>query len=197
MREYHSYDNKTLLGLMSKSNELAFTELYNRFWQKLFGIAYNRLQDTQLAEDIVHDVFASFWNNRKKVEIDSLENYLASATKYLVLATIKRKEREHLYNNQSFNSPVIEMSIESSLHYKRILEKVNMEVEKLPERCRLIFKYSRNNGMPIQSIAKELHISPKTVENQLNKALKHLRTSIKTFYSFLFFLISVGSFCNY
>jgi RNA polymerase sigma-70 factor (ECF subfamily) len=194
MREYHSYDNKTLLGLMSKSNELAFTELYNRFWQKLFGIAYNRLQDTQLAEDIVHDVFASLWNNRKKVDIDSLENYLASATKYLVLATIKRKERERLYNNQSFNSPVIELSIEFSLHYKRILEKVNKEVEKLPERCRLIFKYSRNNGMPIQSIAKELHISPKTVENQLNKALKQLRTSIKTFYSFLFFLISVINF---
>jgi RNA polymerase sigma-70 factor (ECF subfamily) len=86
------------------------------------------------------------------------------------------------------------MSIDSSLHYKRILEKVNKEVEKLPERCRLIFKYSRNNGMPIQSIAKELHISPKTVENQLNKALKQLRTSIKTFYSFLFFLISVINF---
>lgn len=183
MKEYQLYDNKLLLDLLTKSDELAFTEIYNRFWQKLFAIAYNRLKEIQTAEDIVHDVFASLWANREKNEIELLENYLATATKYMVLDKIKKKERERIYN-ASNQAPVIEFTIETSLHYKRILEIVKKEVDKLPEKCRLIFKYSRNEGMPVKQIAKELHLSPKTVENQLNKAIKQLKLVTRAFLHF-------------
>ena len=162
--------------------KLAFTEIYNRFWKKIFAVAYNRLQEAETAEDIVHDVFTSLWANRNKVEIDALENYLATAAKYMVLAKIKKKERQRLYS-ASLQAPVIEMTIENALHYKRILEIVKNEVEKLPEKCRLIFKYSRNEGKPVKQIAKELHLSPKTVENQLNKALKQLKLATRSFLS--------------
>ena len=182
MKEYQLYDNKLLLDLLTKSDELAFTEIYNRFWQKLFAIAYNRLKEIQSAEDIVHDVFASLWASREKSGIEFLENYLATATKYMVLAKIKKNERERIYN-ASNQAPVFEMPVETSLHYKRILEIVKKEVDKLPEKCRLIFKYSRNEGMPVKQIAKELSISPKTVENQLNKALKQLKLATRTFLS--------------
>ena len=184
MKEYQSYNNAILLELLSKDDAFAFTELYNRFWQKLFAIAYNRLKEIQVAEDIVHDVFASLWANRKKIEIESLENYLASAAKYMVLAKIKKKEQERIYNHTSHQAVVFELPVEASLHYKRILEIVKNEVEKLPEKCRLIFKYSRNEGMPVRQIAKELSISPKTVENQLNKALKQLKMATRTFLNF-------------
>jgi RNA polymerase sigma-70 factor (ECF subfamily) len=181
MKEYHLYDNKCLLQLLCKSDESAFAELYNRFWQKLFAIAYNRLREIQSAEDIVHDVFASLWVNRKRIEIESLDNYLATAAKYMVLAKIKKKEQERIYYNTSRQTAVIEFPIETSLHYKRILEIVKIEVEKLPEKCKLIFKYSRNEGIPVKQIAKELNISSKTVENQLNKALRQLKLATKTF----------------
>ena len=194
MNEYQLYDNKLLLDLLSKSDEFAFTEIYNRYWKKLFVIAYNRLKENPEAEDIVHDVFAILWANRNKIEIESLENYLATAAKYMVLAKIKRKERERIYNNASQQAPVFELSIETSLHYKHILEIVKNEVEKLPEKCRLIFKYSRNEGMPVKQIAKELSISPKTVENQLNKALKQLKLVSRTFLNFLLFLFSIWLF---
>jgi RNA polymerase sigma-70 factor (family 1) len=180
MKEYNIYDNKLLLELLSKSDQLAFAEIYNRFWQRLFAIAYNRVKEIELAEDIVHDVFASLWANREKAKIELLENYLATATKYMVLDKITKKKRERQYNNNLHTTPVIEFPIEASLHYKRILEFVKKEVDKLPERCKLIFKYSRNEEMPVKQIAKELNLSTKTVENQINKALKHLKTATKT-----------------
>jgi RNA polymerase sigma-70 factor (family 1) len=194
MLEYQLYNNETLLNLLAKSDELAFTEIYDRFWKKLFAIAYNRLKEKLEAEDIVHDVFASLWANRNKVNIESLENYLAVSAKYMVLSKIKKKERERIFNNASQQAPVFELTIESSLHYKYILEIVKNEVEKLPEKCRLIFKYSRNDGMPVKQIAKELSISPKTVENQLNKALKQLRLATKTFIHFILFLFFIWLF---
>jgi RNA polymerase sigma-70 factor (family 1) len=181
MEQYRLYDDKLLLELLAKSDEQAFTEIYRRFWQKLFVIAYNRLRQIEAAEDIVHDVFASLWANREKSEVDLLENYLATAAKYMVLAKIKKKERERVYN-ASNQAPMPEMQIEISLHYKRILELVKNEVEKLPEKCRLIFKCSRDEGMPVKQIAQELHLSPKTVENQLHKALKQLKLATKTLF---------------
>lgn len=184
MKEYHSYSSRILLDLLSDNDETAFTEIYNRYWQKLFAIAYNRLKEAQEAEDIVHDVFASLWANRNKNQIESLDNYLAIAVKYMVLGKIKKKLRERAYSGNSQQAPVFELTVENSIHYKRILEIVKVEVEKLPEKCRLIFKYSRNDGMQVKQIAEELHISQKTVENQLNKAIKKLKLVTRTFFNF-------------
>lgn len=183
MREYQLYDNKVLLELLSNDDELAFTELYNRYWSKLFAVAFNRLKEIHAAEDIVHDVFASIWANRRKLEIESLENYLATATKYMVLTKIKKIQKQRSYLNEMHQARIIDLPIEASLHYKRILEIVKIEVEKLPERCKLIFKYSRNEGMPVKMIAQKLDLSPKTVENQLNKALKQLKLATNSFLS--------------
>ena len=180
MKEYQQYDNKNLLELLSKDDEFAFTEIYDRFWKKIFCIAYARINETQIAEDIVQDVFASLWTNRKKSEINSLDNYLASAAKYMVFAKIKKKARERIYN-ESLQVPVIEMQLDESLHFKKILEFVKLEVEKLPEKCKLIFNYSRVHGMSIKQIAEDLQISPKTVENQINKALKQLKFATRSF----------------
>ena len=184
MNNYLLYDNGQLLELLAQDDEYAFTEIYTRFWKKIFNVAFNRLKEVQTAEDIVHDVFASLWVNRKKTEIATLDNYLATAAKYMVLTKIKKKERERFYNNTSFETRVVDFPIETALHNKRILQIVKIEIERLPEKCRLIFKCSRNEGMPVKQIAKELSISPKTVENQLNKALKQLRLAIKTFLNF-------------
>jgi RNA polymerase sigma-70 factor (ECF subfamily) len=191
MRDYSSYDNVTLLELLSTGEEYAFTEIYERFSKKLFAVAYSRLKEVQEAEDIVHDVFASLWANRSKVEVKSLENYLATATKYMVFATIRRKERVRLYNQTSQPSSIVELNVEATLHYKYILEVLNNEVEKLPEKCKLIFKYSRNNKLPVKEIAEKLNLSPKTVENQLNKALKQLKLIAKTFLFSLFSFIDI------
>ncbi|MBN8687707.1 MAG: RNA polymerase sigma-70 factor [Chitinophagales bacterium] len=181
MNGYQQYENSILIDLLCQSDEAAFTELYNRYCKQLFAIAYSRLKETQSAEDIVHDVFASLWANREKVHVELLENYLATAVKYLVLSRIKKIETERAYKRSFGYSPVAEISAESSLHFKRILELVDHEVEKLPAKCKLIFRYSRQNGMPVKEIASELHISPKTVENQINKALKQLKLAARSF----------------
>lgn len=185
MNGYQLYDNKILISLLCEGDETAFTELYHRYWKPLFSIAYNRLREMQTAEDIVHDVFASLWANRQKIKIDTLENYLATAVKYMVLARIKKAERERAFKLYSGTAIADDLQAENKVHFKRILELIDCEVEKLPEKCKLIFKYSREQGMPAIDIARELHISPKTVENQLNKALRQLKLVAKTFLNIL------------
>lgn len=189
MDEYRSYDNRVLVDLLAKSDELAFMEIYDRYWQKIFTIANNRLNNTPEAEDVVHDVFASLWANRASQQIEILENYIAVAAKYIVLAKLRSKLRERKYQETAGTAMVVEMPVETALHYKRILMVVKTEVEKLPEKCRIIFKFSRNEGMSVKQIAQVMDISPKTVENQLNKALKHLRTAVRTFLPLWYYIV--------
>ncbi len=182
------YTAEELVALLKQNNTAAFTEIYNRYWQKLFAIAYNRLKETETAEDLLHDVFTALWANRHIIEINILENYLATATKYMVLARFQKKAREREYNNSLHSTPVIDVPIETALHYKCILELAMQKVESLPERCKLIFKYSRNEGMPVKQIAEKLNISVKTVENQLTKALKSIKSAAKMLLGILFFI---------
>ena len=184
LTNYSKYEAEELLHLISKNDEAAFSELYDRFWKKMFAVAYNRLKEVQDAEDIVHDVFVRLWANRQKLEIGELENYLATAVKYGVLSKIKKRAREKKYLKTETSLSVVESSSETKVHYRQSLELVRTEVEKLPERCRLIFKYSRDEGMPVKQIAAKLSISPKTVENQINKALRQLKTATRSIMNF-------------
>jgi RNA polymerase sigma factor (sigma-70 family) len=49
----------------------------------------------------------------------------------------------------------------------------------LPNRCKEIFVLSRIEHLSNEEIANRLHISKRTVENQVTSALKQLRISLK------------------
>ncbi|NJO02150.1 MAG: sigma-70 family RNA polymerase sigma factor [Bacteroidia bacterium] len=75
-----------------------------------------------------------------------------------------------------------------------MLEKVERAIETLPPQCKLIFKSSRDLGMKYQEIADLLKISVKTVETQMGRALKHLRTVLQNdgFLNYLILLMLFG-----
>ncbi len=191
MTDYSTYDDNGLLKQLAADDEQAFSEIYNRYWKKLFAMAVNRIKSKADAEDVVHDVFAGLWHNRSRLQITTLENYLAVAVKYTILNVIRKKQYEKHYLETAMGTLNVETVAEDRLQYNWLLQKVQGEVEKLPEKCRLVFKYSRTKGMPVKEIAQQLRISPKTVENQLTRAIRQLRVAFKsTLFSlplFLFF----------
>ena len=59
-------------------------------------------------------------------------------------------------------------------------EKLFNSIRQLPPKCRDVFTMSKINGLTYSEIANELGISPKTVENQMGRALRLLREFMKT-----------------
>ena len=55
------------------------------------------------------------------------------------------------------------------------------EIEELPDQCKSIFKLSRINGLKNQEIADKLDISVRTVETQIYRALKILKSRLKDY----------------
>ena len=75
MNAYHLYDDENLLGLLKQDDELAYTELYNRYWERMVTFAYVKLQSGADAKEVVQDVFLDIWNRRFNLQMP--ENFHA------------------------------------------------------------------------------------------------------------------------
>jgi len=179
---YNILDDKALTVLLQNGDEHAFTEIYNRYWDKLFAIAANKLKDLDEAEEIVQDIFVSLWKRREELgAIDTLSPYLAVSVKYRVIKYLDKQNNRQRYANQQQTAILADDSTQQWLEFEELRSRLAMFVADLPEKCRLVYRLSRESGFPQKRIAEELGISEKTVEAHLGKALKTLRARLSSF----------------
>lgn len=170
-------ENDQLVALFREGNKLAFTEIYNRYWKKLFNYTYNILNDRDLAEDVLQDVFTRVWDIRERTEIHNLKAYLFNACRNNAISKI-RQARLTKFQEEMIESLSLRPEAEINLDFDDLRQTIDKAAEGLPDRCREIFYMSRIQHLSIQEIAEKLNISHRTVENQLGIALKHLRLSL-------------------
>ncbi len=66
-------------------------------------------------------------------------------------------------------------------HKQTKLKKLHQYIDELPPRCKEIFVKNKLEKTIYKDIAEDMDISVKTVENQMSKALKHLRKRANQF----------------
>ncbi len=156
-----------------------FENLFRQFFQPLVLFANKFIYDLDLAENIVQDVFMNIWMNREQIDFKgNLKTYLYTSVKNRAINSVKHSKIEREYKEKvrivesDFNTPETEFDLQE-------MEKdINKVIQNLPDKCRLIFLMSRNDHLTYAEIAEILGISIKTVENQMGKALKALRTRL-------------------
>jgi RNA polymerase sigma-70 factor (ECF subfamily) len=184
-----NFSNQKLMQLLANGSQRAFELVYDRYWKDLYRLAVRILQDDAKAEDVVQEVFVSFYENGDKKQIVNLKAYLYQSARYqcfmqLRAGKITAKHLERM--SKVIFSNIVEEEFEAQ-EMEQILEK---GISALPEKCREVFYLSRVELLSNKTIATQLKISPKTVENQITKALKTLRATVEqsTVLLFLFIL---------
>jgi RNA polymerase sigma-70 factor (family 1) len=177
MAAYSAYTDQELIALLKQGDNSAFTEIFNQYWNKLLAIAYNHTRDKSDAEEIVQEVFVSLWNKRELIDVQLLDRYLATAVKFTVFNNYyrKRKRNADMISKMPYQESY---EIEEEIAVRFLQEQIDAIVTTLPEKCRLVFQYSREAGLKNSEIAKEMGISEKTVEAHLSKALKTLKGNL-------------------
>jgi RNA polymerase sigma-70 factor (family 1) len=178
MADYSAYTDQELLGLMSREDQLAFTELYNRYWKKMLLVAWNHTKDKTNAEDLVHEVFIALWDRRNERLIENVGAFLTTCVKFSIFKYYqKEKKRATLaLENYEFNEVSDDDQKLDALFLK---DYINGVVEQLPEKCKLTFQYSRVDGLTNAEIAEKMNISEKGVEANLTRALKVVKDNLK------------------
>jgi RNA polymerase sigma-70 factor (ECF subfamily) len=183
-----SSDDHTLLARMRGGEGSAFAALFSRYYDALCAFANGYTASRSEAEEVVEDVFMRLWELRQQLEVrESLKSYLYTATRNRSLNRL-RDERAEARRLEEASAEVAapgmgqpRPGLDEEIEAAEFARAVERAVEKLPPRTRQVFLLHRQHGLTYGEVAAALEISPKTVENQLGRALKHLRAHLARF----------------
>ncbi|MEC3879283.1 RNA polymerase sigma-70 factor [Parapedobacter sp. 10938] len=190
--DYKALSDKELVGALSHDDQQALGELYDRYWKRLLLISLSKLSVAADVEEIVNDTFYDLWRSRKKLDIKTnVARYLFAIVRYKIFAHLAAaKKRKHIVRLDDLEGIDYSTTAESTLDALLVEEcqgQIEQAVNNLPDKCKLVFKLSRNQGLSINQISQRLELSPKTVEGHLSNALKKLRVSLSQLISILIF----------
>ncbi|MEM7486866.1 MAG: RNA polymerase sigma-70 factor [Bacteroidota bacterium] len=169
--------DQELYRQISMGNELAFKTLYDRYWKRVIQIADRILMNKEMAKDVVQDVFVSIWTKRGSVQIKNVKAYIYQSIKLSCFDKLRSiKHHESLLGRSQI---ILESKdFEDKINFEDTSFRINSGISSLPEKTKKIFKLSRERSLSNHQIAKELDISPKTVEYHISVSLKHLRKNL-------------------
>ncbi|PZX48314.1 RNA polymerase sigma factor [Algoriphagus chordae] len=189
-----AYVNELKLG-----SETAFNYLYSKYARKIYNTSRKMNLDHEDAEGVVQETFIKIWKNRERLDPSlSFNAYLLAILKSLVIRLVQQNARKSLQKSELMvDGAEIRNSIEEDFIYAEMLEASLKEVNNLPPRQKQIFLLKRTELLSLDEIAEQLHISKKTVKNQLAEANKYLRSRMLEQDVIAFFVLWISVFCDY
>lgn len=189
-----SNESALLLGIAS-GDELSYTKLVEKYWQKVLQHALSFVKSYPVAEELTQDIFIQIWEKRNKLsEVNSFENYLFIVSRNLIISHIRKKltETDSLKDQklqELFFKP------DEQYEFQELVKILNEGAALLQEPRRSIFLLSRMEGKDTEYISKELGLATRTVRWHLLQALNFLRNHLHNHYIISFItLILLGLF---
>jgi len=157
-----------------------FELLFRTSYAALVKYAGTLVKDRDSSEEIVQELFFRLWQDKQKINIESsLTGYLFRSVHNRCLHHIEHLKVVARHSEEMSNKPeATEENPSEILQYKELIEKITLILERLPERCAIIFSMNRFEGLKYYEIAEKLSISVKTVEADMGKALKEFRKEL-------------------
>ena len=186
-------DEKELYQRLKEGDERAFNALFQKYYSSMCHFARQFLNDSEMAEETVQDMFVRIWEKRESLNIEtSVKHYFFRSVRNHCLNQIQHQKIRKQYASMVKESA--HQDIDPDQYYVEVdlLKRIENSIDSLPAKRQEIFRLSREQGLKYKEIAEELKISVKTVEAQMGLALKHLREDLKEFSNhlvtlFLFF----------
>ncbi len=180
--EYRLLADEVLLKFLIISDELAFQEIYQRYWRQLYYAALSKINNKEVAEDIIQTVFTDLWEKREQHSIKNISAYLGTSVKYQVINYIKSgiSKKAHLFNI-SESRKTEENKNELALLVKELNEAIDKAINRLPQKTQTIFRLSRFERHSNKKISRMMDVSEKAVEYHITQSLRALRLYLKSF----------------
>ena len=177
-------DDILLLKLIKQGDQIAFRHLFYQYADSLERFITYYIHDREKSQDLVLDIFTYIWENRQNFEIkQTLKAYLFQAARNKSFTYIRDKKIP-VYLEEMEGMEIVQ-NYDSELELQELHHLIEEAVSLWPDKCREIFRKSREENLTNKEIAGQLHISEKTVEGQITIALKKIRIHLGDSYSYL------------
>ena len=147
-----------------------------------------RFVDSQVAKDLVQDVFTLYWEQRQQMDVNNVQSYLFKSLQNRCLNYLKHQRVVEEYdakiriaeariaflNDQTDSNDVLKQVIDWDL-----AEQIEASVKKLPPKAAEVFRLCYYEDLPHKEIAEKLGISVRTVASHVRNAVLFLREDLK------------------
>lgn len=179
--------DRQIVELIRQGSESAFEELFRAYCEPLCTFAEGYVRSSDLAEDLVHEVFCDVWDRRMDfLPRSPLNSYLFRAVRNKALNWLKHRRVQRRWQaDVKQESAPVSTDAAGGTEYAELRDAVVEAIDGLSERQRAVFLMARHHDLTYAEIGAILGISRKSVENHMGRALRQLREHLSAFLSIL------------
>jgi RNA polymerase sigma-70 factor (ECF subfamily) len=174
------YDEARILSRVQQGDEEAFGQLLQRHAGNLYAQALAYTKSSEVAQDIVQDVFLKIWARRSGLAgISSFEDYLFVMARNRIISVMRKKLMLPLGDGMQDLIPDDGPSAEQRLSLKQAEDILENGIALMPPQRQQVFRMSRKEGLSYAEIGERLGISTSTVKGHIIQALSFLRDHLR------------------
>ena len=119
-----------------------FNQLFTDYYVNLCRFAYTYVRDTDLAEEIVQELFISLWEKHETLSISSsIRSFLYTSVKNKALNYIRNQKTRLGHENEFAKEQSAKVSqIINFCECEELSQLIDSAIEELPDQCRTIFE---------------------------------------------------------
>ena len=156
-----------------------FETVFKTHFKGLHAYAISLLRDDVMAEEMVQNVFCRLWEKDGLASVKgSVAAYLYRSVYHECLNYIKHLKVRATYQAHVMRQPADSAPASERVQTRELEQRISQALQELPEQCRTIFQMSRYEELRYAEIAQRLGLSVKTIENQMGKALRLMRSKL-------------------
>ncbi|MBL7186931.1 MAG: sigma-70 family RNA polymerase sigma factor [Phycisphaerae bacterium] len=175
-------EDRLLVWKFKRGGKDAFCRIYEKYRDDLLRLAISLLSESEAAEDVVHDVFASFIRNAGQFRLTgSLRGYLATCVANRARNANRAYRRRH--GSRSDETPPTASNAARPDRWiicSDELKRLNDALAKLPYEQRETVILRAQLGMKFGRIAKSQGIPIKTAQSRYRIGLDKLRSQLNS-----------------
>lgn len=164
---------------------MALQELYNNYYQYLFGIGFSVCLNRELTKDCIHDLFLEIWANREKLPPNaSVGGYLGVSLRRKIIHVLKKEQllESHVLGDEieqefSYEDMIIAFQTE-----KEVKQRLEMAMSQLTKKQKEVIRLRYFEQKSFEEIARLLKSEPRTIYNHMYEAIKLLRNYLSSTY---------------
>ena len=169
-----------LIISMQKGDEAAFSQIYDKYNEAVYGIIYSVVLDNAIAQEVLQDVFIKIWNKRASYDINKgrFFTWILNIARNASIDQIRSKSFKNSKKNLSTSNFVDILKTSDSLNSRMDALGIQKFIDKLKPACISIIDLLFFKGFTQADAALELDIPLGTLKTRNRSCLKELRTLV-------------------